>query len=186
MIHRPITARVGKEFNWSPDVDPDRRFERTVAVSRLHDDAFAIYRPAAGWEVMSAAVWQQVYASPVPDFLSNLTWRWYRALRHHDDVRETFDYTNTDLVNMSATCDLAWRQAYLAGLIRQKTGLTRNIRNFGPEDRRPHHVRPTSMTPAEFKRAVFEDLAGDDPYAHVDVSRVPIRVRVDARLRACA
>ena len=190
--HAPDAALThglrGKQFNWRPDINPDRRFERTVAVARLHEDAFAVYRPNVGWEVMSAATWQQLYASPVPEFLSNLTWRWYRTLRHLDGSCESHAYANTDLVNMSASCDLAWRQAYLAGLIRQKTGLPRRIHDFGPEDRHPMLVKPRGMTQDEFYQAIFEDLTDFNPYAEVDVEAIPIRVRVEATapLRACA
>jgi hypothetical protein len=192
VIERTLPARIGKEFNWHPDIDPDRKFERTVAVARLHDDVFAIYRPVDGWDVMSSSVWRQLFASPVPDFLSNFSWRWYRSLRWLDDsdgpAHESHDYGNTDLVAMSASSGLAWRQAYLAGLITQKTGLPRRLDNFGPEDLRPLHVRPLSMSQAEFTRAVHENLAGTDPYASVDASSIAIRVLVEseAPLRACA
>ena len=186
------TAPQGKPFDWRPDVNPDRCFESQIVVAKLHDDAFAVFRPLAavapGWEVLSRCIWRQTYASPVPSFLTNATWRWYQSLRAIGSNRTTRDshtYTNADLVAMSASWDLAWREAYLAGLIPQKWGLPRHIHDFGPEDFWPLHVRPEGMTREEFDQAVDDDLVGANVYADVDTDSIPIRVRLESTSLAC-
>jgi hypothetical protein len=190
----PPHTSQGKSFDWRPDVDSDRCFGHQIVVAKLHDDAFAIFRPlialTPGWEVLSRRTWRQTYASPAPSFLSNATWRWYRCLRAIDSnepMRDSHTYTNSDLLAMCASWDLAWRAAYVAGLIRQKWGLPCCLDDFGPEDFLPLHVRPEGMPREEFDRAVDEELTGVDVYADVDTSRVPIRLRLEPTMVcACA